>query len=124
MDFVRWLLSRRLGRFKLVRILELTMTFSVLSLALAGGGGEGIDFTGNLGGVSATICNGVNFIYGPVGWSLALFFLVWGIIRAFAGANGGYALIIGAVVGMLVLAALPSLTEAFSFGDCTIEGGA
>jgi type IV secretory pathway VirB2 component (pilin) len=102
------------------RVLQLTLLGLSLSVALAGG--EGIDFTGNLAGISETICNAANFIYGPIGWSVVLVILIWGVIRWLSGMNGGVGMVIGAVVGAFVLLALPAMMEALSFGECVIAG--
>lgn len=98
------------------------MVCLALFIGLAAAGGEAIEFTENLGGLSETICNLANFIYGPIGWAVVLVILIWGVIRWISGMSGGVGMVIGAVVGAFVLLALPAMMEAVTFGECAIAG--
>ncbi|MGL4609055.1 MAG: hypothetical protein ACRCYY_05130 [Trueperaceae bacterium] len=119
----RWLtLAQSVKSKKLVLVLRLL--FLLLSLTIALAGGEAIDFNENLGGLSETVCNAANFIYGPIGWSLALLAVAAGVVMWFTGTRGGVGTAIAGVVGIFVMLALPGITEALTFGECALgEGG-
>jgi hypothetical protein len=111
-----------LRRFGLLRFLILVASaLRGISFADPGGGGEGIDFLGNLVAIPQSISNLSTFVYVVAG-ALCIFFILWGIVKALGG-NGGMRMIITAGCVAFVLLALPAFTNVFGF-EYGFEGGA
>ena len=89
-----------------------------------GGATQGIDIQTPLQGIPDTLCNGANFLYGPIGGAVVLIFLVWGFIQWKSNASGqGVGKMVYSIAGGFLLVALPTLVSGFGF-DCTLTLGA